>query len=96
MAHDFRCFSMRPKKQKPSETDELFRHRLDNILDRRHELFRLAGQIDWEGFDGAFGRFYRELGRPGKPTRVMVGLSYLKHVYDLSDEQVVQRWVENP
>lgn len=29
-------------------------------------------------------------------SRLMVGLSYLKHVYDLSDEQVVARWVENP
>ena len=87
---------MRPKKQEGSESEDLFRHRLDNILDQRHELVRLAGLIDWQGFACAFGRFYRELGRPGKPTRLMVGLSYLKHVYDLSDEEVVQRWVENP
>ena len=26
----------------------------------------------------------------------MVGLQYLKHVYGLSDDQVVMRWVENP
>ena len=26
----------------------------------------------------------------------MVGLHYLKHVHDLSDEEVVARWVENP
>jgi len=25
----------------------------------------------------------------------MVGLHYLKHAYDLSDEDVVARWVEN-
>ena len=76
---------MRPKKQKPSDSDDLFRNRLDNILGQRHELFRLAGLIDWEWFDRAFGRFYRELDRPGKPTRLMVGLTYLKHGYDLSD-----------
>ncbi len=87
---------MRPKKQERSESEDLFRHRLDNIVDRRHELYRLAGLIDWEGFDRAFGRFYRERGRPGKPTRLMVGLSYLKHAFDLSDEEVVARWVENP
>jgi IS5 family transposase len=46
-------------------------------------------------FDEAFGRFYRPVGRPAKPTRLMVGLHYLKHVYDLSDEEVVERWVEN-
>lgn len=76
MDHVFRCFSIRPKKQKSSETDDLFRHRPDNILDRRHELFRLVGLIDWEKVDRAFGRFCRELDRPGKPTRLMVGLSY--------------------
>ena len=26
----------------------------------------------------------------------MVGLHYLKHVHDLSDEELVARWVENP
>ena len=26
----------------------------------------------------------------------MVGLHYLKHAFDLSDEEVVFQWVENP
>ena len=30
------------------------------------------------------------------PTRLMVGLHYLKHAYQLSDEEVIRRWVENP
>jgi hypothetical protein len=37
-----------------------------------------------------------EVGRPGIPTRVLVGLHYLKHAYGESDESVVARWVENP
>jgi IS5 family transposase len=36
------------------------------------------------------------MGRPAKPTRLMVGLHYLKHTFDLSDEEVVTQWVENP
>ena len=32
-------FLMRPKKQNPSDSDGLFRNRLNNILDRRHGLF---------------------------------------------------------
>lgn len=33
-------------------------------------------------------------GRPAKPTRLMVGLHYLKHVvYDLSDEEALARRV---
>jgi hypothetical protein len=33
-------------------------------------------------------RLAETLGRPGKPTRLMVGLTYLKHSYNLSAEQV--------
>jgi transposase, IS5 family len=86
---------MGPKPTMPSSGD-LYRSRLDQILDHRHELFRLADLIDWDGFDQEFGRFYRSLGRPAKPTRLMVGLSYLQHTFNLSDEAVVQRWTENP
>ena len=42
---------MRPKKQERSLSDDLFRHRLDTMLDSRHALCRLAALIDWEGFD---------------------------------------------
>lgn len=87
---------MGPKPVPGAESVDLYRNRLDNMLDQRHELFRLAGLIPWAAFDGEFGRFYRPLGRPAKPTRLMVGLSYLKHVFDLSDEAVVERWRENP
>jgi transposase, IS5 family len=86
---------MGPKPTMPNSGD-LYRSRLDQILDRRHELFRLAGLIDWDRFDQEFGRVYRPLGRPAKPTRLMVGLSYLQHTFNLSDEAVVQRWIENP
>jgi transposase, IS5 family len=86
---------MGPKPTVPSSGD-LYRSRLDQILDQRHELFRLADLIDWDRFDHEFGRFYRPLGRPAKPTRLMVGLSYLQHTFNLSDEAVVQRWTENP
>ena len=47
-------------------------------------------------FETAFGPLYAEVGRPGLPTRLMVGLHLLKHVFNLSDEVVCARWVENP
>ena len=34
--------------------------------------------------------------RPPLPTRLMAGLAILKHTYDLSDEVLCERWVENP
>jgi IS5 family transposase len=36
------------------------------------------------------------MGRPGNAIRLMVGLHYLKHAFNESDESVVARWVENP
>ena len=67
---------MRPKPipaPAQGETD-MFRNRLDNMIDMRHELVRLAGLIDWRRFDEAFGTLYAEKGRPGLSTRLMVGL----------------------
>ncbi len=84
---------MRPSRPSSGKND-LFRDRLDAIINPRQALVRLAGVIPAR-FDEAFGGFYRPVGRPPKPTRLMVGLHYLKHVHDLSDEEVVERWVES-
>ena len=86
---------MPPKKSVRTE-HELFRSRLENMIDMEHALVKLAGLIDWSGFDEAFGRFYTQKGRPGLPTRLMAGLHLLKHMEGLSDEAVCKRWVENP
>ena len=66
------------------------------MINMSHPLVKLSKVMDWSRFDAAFGGFYRPIGRPAKPTRLMVGLHYLKHVHDLSDEETVERWVENP
>ncbi len=34
-------------------------------------------------------------GRPRLPIRLMVSLLYLKHAFNLSDEELVNRWSEN-
>ena len=70
---------MRAKKRIQSQ-EELFKSRLDQILDTRHPLFRLSNAINWEYFEEEFGKFYVEKkGRPGKPIRLLVGLHYLKN-----------------
>ena len=75
----------------------LFEIRLSQLLDNNHQLYRLANAIDWSEFDTAFGNLYSpDQGRPAKPTRLMVGLHYLKFTFNMSDEEVVARWVENP
>jgi transposase, IS5 family len=65
---------MRPRRPEGNSSDDLFRARLSNQLDLKHPLIRLAGLIEWESFETEFGSLYHEtLGRPGKPTRLMVG-----------------------
>ncbi len=89
---------MQPKNLSAQEAQgDLFRSRLDQILSRKHPLFLLANQIDWQFFDKAFGQlFVDNFGRPGLPTRLIVGLHYLKHAFNESDESVVGRFLENP
>ncbi len=88
---------MTPEKPHKPASPDLFRNRLDNMLNHRHELYRLADLIDWSLFDAEFGNLYcPDNGCPAKATRLMVGLQYLKHIYGMSDEAVLRRWVENP
>jgi transposase, IS5 family len=87
---------MKPKKPERSGTDDLFRARLVNIIDLRHPLVRLAHETDWGFYEAAIEPLYAQAGRPGVPVRFMVGLHILKHTFNLSDEEVCDRWVESP
>ena len=87
---------MRPKKPKTTEVGDLFRARLDQIINMKHELVLLAFKIDWDWIDGEIAPLYSDKGRPGIETRFVVGLLLLKHIYGLSDEAVCDRWVHDP
>jgi IS5 family transposase len=87
---------MRPKLPKAEPQDDLFRARLENLVDPRHALVRLAALIDWGWFEAEFGALYTDGGRPGLPTRLMVGLHLLKHMDRLSDEAVCARYLDSP
>jgi len=70
---------------------------LERQLNPQHPLVRLATTIDWSSFEASFGRTISPAGgRHALPTRLMVGLHYLKSLYNESDESVVMKWVENP
>jgi IS5 family transposase len=64
-------------------------------LSHQHPLYILANKIDWKIFDDAFKKYYSDEGRPAKPIRLMVALLMLKHIRNLSDESVVEQWMEN-
>ena len=70
---------------------------LEQLIDMNHPLVRLGLCIDWASFEQALGATYHPTqGAPGINTRLMVALHYLKYQHDLSDENVVAHWVENP
>jgi len=86
-------------KPKTTSTNQfaLFQANFKQILNPEHQLCLLADAIDWPYFDSDFADCYSDdMGRPGNAIRLMVGLHYLKHAFDESDESVIDRWVENP
>src|SRR3954452_12382207 len=86
---------MRPKERRDSSQSHLLRSRLEAIIDMDHPLVKLSRTIDWSFLEQQFGAVYEDKpGRPSLPTRV--GLANLKHTYDLSDEVLCKRRVENP
>jgi transposase, IS5 family len=88
---------MRPRERRESGAQDLFRSRLDQIIDMDHALAKLARAIDWGFLEDQFGAVYTDgAGRPPLPTRLMAGLAILKHTYDLSDEVLCEVWCENP
>ena len=88
---------MRPKECKDGGQKDLFRARLDQIVDMTHPLAKLAATINWGFLEERFGAVYSDAaGHPPLPTRLMAGLAILKHMHDLSDEALCARWIENP
>jgi IS5 family transposase len=88
---------MRPKSQPAEPQRELFQLDLEQLIDMSHPLVRLGHGMDWLSFEQTLGGTYHPTqGAPGVSTRLMVSLHYLKYQHDLSDEDVVAAWVENP
>jgi len=88
---------MKPKPRPESCQLDLFRAQFDQLLDHSHPLFILANKIDWSRFETALADCYcPDLGAPAKSIRLLVGLHYLKHAFNESDESLLDRWVENP
>lgn len=65
-------------------------------LNPNEPLLMLSRRIDWDSIEKKLAPLYAELGRPAKPVRLMVGLMMLKQLKNLSDERVVEEWMQNP
>src|SRR5215217_686998 len=93
---------MRPMERRETGQRDLFRARLDQIVDLDHPLVKLVRAIDWGFLEERCGAVYTDglytdgPGRPPLPPRLMAGLAILKPMHDLSDEVLCERWLENP
>jgi len=75
---------------------EMFKTVLVSFINQEHELCLLAKKIDWVNLEKEFAPLYGTVGRPSIPIRTIVGLLLLKQMYNLGDETVVERYLENP
>lgn len=88
-----------PPQESPNKKSQadLFRSELEQIINLNHPLVKLSKQINWEELDQTFAPlFCEDNGRAACSSRLMVGLHYLKHTFDLSDEETLEQWVQNP
>jgi IS5 family transposase len=75
----------------PPEQDDLLRPRLVDMIDRRHELVRLAALIDWAWFEREWAGFFPSCeGRPATHPRLVAGLMYLQHAYSGDPDRLFQ------
>ena len=56
---------MRPKERRSTGQADIFRSRLDQIIDMGHPLVKLAQTIDWSFLEQRFGAVYED--KPGRP-----------------------------
>ena len=88
---------MLQENPKASGQADLYRARLESIIDLSHELVKLTGKVGWSGLQEDLSVYYCvDNGRPGGSIRLMAGLQMLKDMKGLSDEEVCAVWRENP
>lgn len=85
----------RSEKFNPTLFGKLFH--LGAKLSGSNRWLRLAEVLPWEKLDAAYGRFFSAgYGRPAKDSRLVAGLLIVKRLRNLSDEDAVTDFLENP
>jgi hypothetical protein len=60
---------MKPRERRETGQSDLFKARLDQIIDMHHPRVRLAQEIDWRFFEQGFGAVYSDGESDGKGAR---------------------------
>jgi transposase, IS5 family len=81
----------------PVTEQDLVRHPPRERVNLNHPLVRLAELIDLQRLSASMNAsFVSGKGEPANAPRLIAGLLYMQHAFDLSDEDVVWQWVQNP
>src|SRR5829696_7837903 len=88
---------MRPKERRETGQTDLFRARLDQIVDPTHALVKLSGAIDWTFLETRFGAVYDDdPGRPPLPTRLMGHPNVISPLDPARSAPLSRCWVGRP
>lgn len=64
-------------------------------LDENNRWLRIAELIPWDELESSYRSYFSHTGRPAKDGRLVIGLLLLKHMTNVSDEEMVQLLREN-
>lgn len=78
---------MKGKSPDPAQLN-LLPQRLEDLVNPKHPLCKLAKRIPRDDLEKHFSHLYHHGGRLAKPIRLMVELLILKQLYNLSDESI--------
>lgn len=66
-------------------------------LNNNNRWLKLAELMPWEELEEKYRGYFSEgMGRPAKDSRLMIGLLVVKHIKRVSDEAVVEEFMESP
>jgi len=65
-------------------------------LNSENRWLKMHDLIPWEELESIYRRYFSSLGRPGKDSQLINGLLIVKHLMTMSDEAVVDCFLESP
>ena len=82
----------KPQAHKQHNNGDLFKPRLEDFIDTKHELVLMADRVDWDFLHTHACRAFPSIrGRKALPSRFMMGMFMLKSITNLSDEKLRTR-----
>ncbi|MCF8494841.1 MAG: transposase [Rickettsiaceae bacterium] len=86
---------MKPDSRSKSYNLNFFDRSIEGFANMDHELIKLSKNIDWPRIEKSLEGHYCNYGRKAIATRLLVGLQMLRWMYNLSDEAVCDRWIND-